>query len=254
MANAAIAYNNLFDDATLRASTQELFLPANNMQNQHVARKWRGTSSSSDYVAADLGASPGAVDTIGVFGITGDQIRVAASNTDPTGGTGEVFDTGLVSVDDTYASYINLIATASPKTARYWRFELAASGGFLEIGRVFLGTRTVFPYNFGRGWSRGWTDRSVRSKTRGGQTQVFRDVSYRSIDLSFDLLSQSDRDGFIEDIDRLNGMNTDVLFITNPASSNLPRDSIWGLMTQLTPVVQPYPNAYTKQYQLEERL
>jgi hypothetical protein len=252
MANAAIAYENFFDDAELISSTQELLLPALNTQNPHVARKWRGTSSTSDFIVADLGDTPPAIDTIGVFGISGDQIRVAVSNVDTTGDTGEIYDSGFVAVDDAYASHINL--RSSTVTGKYWRFELAASGGVLEIGRVFLGVRTVFPYNFGRGWSRTWVDRSIKAKTRGGQTQISNDVTYRTIDVSFDLLSQSDRDGFIEDIDRVNAQKTDVLFITNPGSTNLARDSIWGLMTQLTPVVQPYPNAFTKQYQIEERL
>ena len=252
MANAAIAYENLFDDATLIASSQELLLPASNIQNPHVARKWRATGTA-DFVVADMGAAV-AIDTIGVFGISGDEIRVAVSNTDSTGDTGEVYDSGFETVDTDYASYVNLRATASPATGRYFRFELAAAGGVLEIGRIFLGVRTHFPYNFARGWSRGWTDRSIRAKTRGGQTQVSNDVSYRSIDLTFGLISESERYGFVEDIDRVNGQKTDVLFITNPDSANLARDSIWGLMTQLTAVVQPFPNAFTKQYQIEERL
>lgn len=251
MANAAIAYENLFDDATLTASSQELLLPASNIQNPHVARKWRATGTA-DFVVADMGAAT-TIDTIGVFGISGDEIRVAISNTDATGDTGEIYDSGFVTVDSAYSSYVNL-RTLNSISGRYFRFELSAAGGVLEIGRIFLGLRTHFTYNFTRGWSRTWVDRSIRAKTRGGQTQVSSDVSYRSLDLTFNLISDTDRHGFIEDIDRINGQKTDVLFITNPDSANLARDSIWGLMTQLTPVVQPYPNASTKQYQIEERL
>lgn len=250
MANAAVAYENLFDGASLVASSQELLLPVANIQNPHVARKWRGTGTA-DFIVADLGAVT-AIDTIGVFGISGEQIRIAVSNSDSTGDTGEVYDSGFVSVDEAYSSYINLRPASI--SGRYFRIELSTTGGFIEIGRVFLGVRTQFPYNFSRGWSRQWVDRSIRAKTRGGQTQVSRDVSYRTIDLTFSLISDSDRYGFVEDIDRMNGQRTDILFITNPNSTNLARDSIWGLMTQLTPVVQPYANASTKQYQIEERL
>jgi hypothetical protein len=142
---------------------------------------------------------------------------------------------------------------SAPVSARYIRIDIVAAT-LAELGRVFVGARTRFQYNFVKGWARTWNDLSLRSKTRGGQTQIFPDSVYRTYDVSFDFLTQSDRDGFVEDIDRVNALKTDVLFITNPDSANLSRDSVWGLMTSLTPVVQPHIGTYTKQYTIEERL
>lgn len=250
--NAYIAYKNLADSAvTLTASSSLLLLPVSNLVVPHIARKWRGSGGVTDYFVANLGAAT-SIDTLAVFGITGTQIRFRISSVDTTGAAGDIYDSGTVSVDQTYLSSIKLIT--SPVSGRYVRVDITTTGSYVEAGRVFIGLRTQFAYNFGKGWQRTWNDRSVRTKTRGGQTQVFADNMFRSVDVKFDFINQTDRDGFVETIDIVNGMKTDVLFVANPASANLSRDSIWGLMTAITPVVQPSVGMFTKQYLIEERL
>lgn len=250
-ANAFIAYTNLADSAVQTASSAALLLPVSNIKVPHVARKWRGNDGATDTVFLDYGSAV-TIDTIAVVGITGTQIRVALSNADPTANMGEVYDSGTLAVDQRYLQ--SIFPLVSPVSARYMRIDLTATGSFVEIGRVFTGVRTVFAYNYVAGWQRTWVDPSTRTKTLSGQMQIFQRPSYRTYDVSFDFLKEADRDGFIEDIDSVNALKTDVLFVQNPASSNLARDSIWGLMTTLTPVVQPYTGIFTKEYQIEERL
>jgi hypothetical protein len=251
--NAYIAYTNLADSAILlTASASSLLLPVSNLLVPHIARKWRGIDTVTDYFVSDLGSLT-SIDTLAVFGITGSQIRFRISSVDATGAAGDLYDSGTLSVDQNYKSSINIIPNAV--SGRYVRVDLTtAAGTYVEAGRLFIGTRTQFSYNYVKGWHRLWTDRSTKTKTRGGQTQIFADVTYRSIDVTFDFLTQNDRDGFVETIDRVNATKTDVLFVTNPASANLSRDSIWGLITSMTPVVQPYVSTFSKQYMIEERL
>jgi len=251
MANAIITYTNVADTGTLLASTSALLLPVSNIQVPHIARKWRGNNGSSDFVILDLG-TPQNIDTVAVLGITGTQIRIRLSSVDATGAAGDLFDNGTVAVDQGYLSSILLLP--SPVSCRYLRFDVTTSGTFVEIGRLFAGLQTQFAYNYTAGWQRTWVDLSTRTKTLSGQSLIFQRPAYRTYDVSFDFLKENDRDGFVEDIDRINAMKTDVLFIQNPISSNLSRDSVWGLMTALTPVVQPYTGIFTKQYQIEERL
>jgi hypothetical protein len=253
MASAAIAYRNLADDALLTVSSQELSLPALNLQNAHVARRWR-TLFASGNVTFDLGALV-SLDTIGVFGMTmssAGTIRARVSSVDPTGAAGDLYDSGVVAVDSDYNVHLSLLTV--PVSGRYVRFDLADSGSYVEAGRVFVGLRTSFGINFDYGWQRAYVDRSIRTKTRGGQTLVWHDNNYRTLDLTFGFLSVAERNGLVETIDRVNGQNTDVLFITDPESSNLARDSIWGLISNLSPVVQPMFDRFSKQYQIEERL
>lgn len=254
MANACIAYTNLVDAAsTITATSANLLLPVSNVTNPHVARKWQGTTPTGlDAVIIDMGA-PVTFDTIAALGLVAQTIVFSASLVDPSGVAGEVYASSFT-VDQSYKSQVAVCG--SQLSARYFRFDVTAgtAGTFAAIGRLFIGVRTQFAYNIVKGWQRRWNDTSLRSKTRGGQTQIFPDVVYRSYDVSFDFITQSDRDGFVETIDRVNAMKTDVLFITDPASSNLSRDSVWGLMSALTPVVQPYIGQFTKQYQIDERL
>lgn len=251
MANACIAYTNRADvsGVLITATSANLLLPASNVVNPHIARKWRGTTTGSDSIIIDMGA-PITFDTMAVFGLVADQVIAKASLVDATGAAGEIYS-DTVAVDQAYLDTIHL---TTPRSARYFRFELTKSASFVEAGRVFIGSRTQFAYNFVKGWSRVWIDTSLRSRTRGGQTQVWPDNVYRSYDVSFDFLTKADRDGFVEDIDRVNAMKTDILFITDPASTNLARDSVWGLVTSISPVVQQFINSYTKQYQIDERL
>ena len=249
--NAYIAFTNLADTAPLlTASSSQLLLPVSNISTPHIARKWRGAAGSTDYFVYDLGSSV-SIDTLAVFGITGTQIRFRISSVDPSGAAGDIYDSGTLSVDQSYLSSINIIN--APVSGRYVRVDLTG-GAYVEAGRCFIGTRTQFSYNYVKGWSRLWNDRSVKTKTRGGQTQIWKDNNFRSIDVTFDFLKQADRDGFVETIDRVNGANTDVLFVLNPASANLSRDSIWGLISNVTAVVQPSVLTFTKQYLIEERL
>lgn len=251
MANACIAYTNLADAAALTSSSNVSLLPVSNIQNVHVARKWRATDGTTASFIADFGSLK-SFDTLAVMGITGTQIQFRISSTDPTGLTALVYDSGVLSVAQAYLSAIAIIS--SPVSGRYIRVDITTTGTYVEAGRFFAGVRSQFAYNFVRGWQRSYTDRSLKTKTRGGQTQIFQDVTYRSLDVTFDFLTQSDRNGFVEDIDRVNATKVDVLFITDPSSTNLARDSLWGLISNLTPVVQPYYSTFTKQYQIEERL
>lgn len=251
MGNACIAYTNLTDDAqVITATSSNLLLPVDNIINPHIARKWRGTTPGADSIMIDMG-EPVSFDTIGVFGLTGSTIVIKASLVDPTGVAGEIISNS----DTVNQDYKTKILLSGVSSARYFRIDMTdASGGLVEVGRVFIGLKTRFSYNFVKGWSRGWNDTSLRSKTRGGQTQIFPDSVFRTLDVSFDFITQDERDGFIEYVDRVNALKTDVLFITNPDSTNLSRDSVWGLMTTLTPVVQPSTLTFTKQYTIEERL
>lgn len=263
MANAAIAYNNLADNGAFTTiSSQATNMPVTFLQNVHVQKRWRSLTAA-DYFIIDLGL-PQSLDTIGVFGITvsaggspdaGGTIRVRASATDSTfSGSPDLtlYDSGVVTVNTTYNSHVSVIP--SPVTARYVRVDLTTTDTYLEAGRLFVGLRTAFTKNFAYGWQRGWVDRSIRSKTRGGQTQVFVDNHYRTLQMTFEFLSASEATGIVETIDAANGQNKDVLMILDTASTNLARDSIWGLMSELSTVSQPHFDLFSKTYNIEERL
>lgn len=253
--NTAIAFENLADLGIITASSQQLLMPTFNLQNGHVQRRWRSLNAPA-YCVLDAGALM-SIDTVALFGMTMSdngtaQIRI--STVDSSGSAGDAYDSGVVAVDAGYGSSISLLP--APVSGRYVRFDLADAGAdYVEAGRLFVGTRTQFRCNHIYGWQRAWVDRSVRAKTRGGQTQIWNDNHYRTMDLTFDFLSETEMNDVVDVIDRENGLHKDVLLIRNPQSDNLARDSVWGLMTELTPAGTPQIfDVFSKQFKVEERL
>jgi len=255
---AAFAYINYADAGVITASSSALLMQPAKLQHPIIARKWRGLLGGSEYLTIDLGASY-PVDTVALFGLNlslEGTTRVRASLTDATAQIGELYDSGnqVGKVDPYYTSLIHLLPSAV--TARYVRIDLADSHvGCIEAGRLFVGKRVQPEVNFSAGWSKGWTDRSRITEGFGGQEYVDKDVSYRSVEITFEFLSDAERYGFVEEMDLLNGQSTDVLFIEDTGSSNLGRDSIWGLMRDNQAVVQPYSvGLFRKSYRIRERL
>lgn len=261
MANAAILYDNLAKTAAIQPSSQEINMPAELLLDPHVQNRWRSLTGSASFVA-DLGSLV-SIDTAGVFGLTGGAstvVRIRLSATDDTGLTGDAGDTGgLVSgsayFDHRYGSLV------WPKTAaascRYVRVDITdPDAGYVEAGRIVAGVRTVFAHNFGWDWSLGRVDRSARQKSRGGQTHIWNDNAYRVLGLRFPWVTEAQRYGLVETIDLLNGQHDDVLFMTDPSSTNVARDSIWGLITESGPntLAPGLTDVFGKQYTIEERL
>jgi hypothetical protein len=257
MSNLAIAFPNLADSGTVTADTFVSLMPPSNLKDPHIARKWRGMGTGFNIIA-DLG-SVQSIDTVAMFGLnltTVGSARVRASASDPTALSSLLYDSSTLSspVDPNYKSLIVLLSSAV--SVRYVRVSLAdTSLTYAEAGRIFIGKRTQFTNNFEPGWQMGYIDRSRIVESRAGQQFIDRDLSYRFVDLSFPLITEAERIGIVETLDREAGQRSDVLLLTNPASSNLGRDSIWGLIKSPQPTIQPHPTSYfAKRYRVEERL
>lgn len=271
--NANILYVNIADDATITASSAIASAPADTVQDPHVLRRWRGRLGDTEYLLADLGSSQ-SFDTIALLGLayldadSVEQIfdssgttRIRVSSVDGTGDAGDVYDSGVLSgqVSSSYGQLIKLF-TASPISGRYVKIDLTrASATALMAGRLVIGMRESFLYNFSYGWTFGYSDLSRRRKSAGGQTFVERDDRYRVLTLNFDFVDQDDRYGFVHEIDRINGISRDVLFVLNPESSTLDRDSIWGLIQDMSPPSDRIATSvagidlFSKSYNIEER-
>lgn len=247
---AAVVFENLADAAEVRASSSILLAQPTLVQQVHVERRWRALNNVA-WLVLDLGAEI-PIDTVAAMGLTASAARVRVSADDPSGAAGELFDSGQLTVDQAYLAIVALCDM--PVAGRYVRIDLSGTASdYVEAGRVCIGLRSTFAYNFDYGWSYGYVDPSTRSKTRGGQTQVTPRRPYRTIDVSFARVTAADRYAFVERIDRENALQRDILFITDPESDNLARDTIWGLMSETTPIVQPFLDDFTKQYRIEER-
>lgn len=264
MGNAAICGINLADLGRIGASSQVLAMSSGLIQSPHVEQRWRAQTNAASFVVDLLSLQE--IDTIALRGLTmgsNGTVRLRASSADASGEAGDILDLAVAQgsqhLDTRYGALTYLFD--DPEEVRYIRFDLYDPDALMvECGRAFVGLRTAFTYNFAYGWQVQWVDRSTRQKSRGGQTLTWQDNKYRVLDLSFEHVTEDQRFGIVEEIDRDNGLTQDVFVITDTASANLARDSILGLVSDITPVIQPVGvwdangPLYAKQYKIEERL
>ena len=245
MANARIGYLNSADSAALSVSSQNLLAPIARLQDPHIGVRWQGTINAEWFVA-DLG-SVQAIDAIRLMGLIATTARIRYSTSDPA--AGDVFDTGPLSIDQAYCTLTDLRSV----DARFVRVDLAGDD-VCECGRLFIGKLHEFGVSFSWGWTRKWVDPSDRKKTEGGQTRINRRDKYRVFAVNFEFLGDAEANGFTDDLDRINGLTDDVLFVADPDSARIEQDSIWGLMTDLSPVSQQFLDCWTKSLSIEQRL
>lgn len=258
--NIAMAWDNLADAGTMTASDWITFAPPSRLQNKHVARRWRANATTA-YIVCDLGGSE-SIDTIALMGLSGTSsptLRFRVSTADSSGASGDAYDSGsLVGIWDT--NYLPVgKALASPVSGRYVRIDISDTGiDYIEAGRLFVGVREEFAINFQPGWERQWNDPSLRTVGRSGLS--FDDLRdpYRTLNLTMDFVADSDRWDLMEAIDIALGSHGDMLVMVDPDSATLGRDSIWGYMETMSPVIEPVivssGPVFRKQYQIRERL
>ncbi|MCK1402017.1 hypothetical protein IVB45_17560 [Bradyrhizobium sp. 4] len=266
MANAALLLDNVAETAAIAASSQVLTMPASNLRTPHPSQRWRSLSSA-DYFVADKGAGI-AADTVLICGLTcgaNAQLRLRLSSIDATGVAGDILDTGPIgsgtvpAFDVAYGALLWLLPTTA--TWRFTRLDISdLDAAFVEAGCLVEGVRESLAYNFASGDTIQHVDRSRVSPTSSGMTLTWDDNTFRRLGLSFNAVTTDQRFGLFERLDRVKGRKRNVLLITDPDSSNLTRDSIYGLVTDQTPIA--FNNAFAvdgkplfgKQLRIDERI
>lgn len=271
MSNIAILWVNLFDSATVTVAGAASDTPASFLQQEDVGRKCRVVGTTMSILASY--AAVQSADTFGVFGL-GDSVlaagaflatgtaRLRLSSADATGVAGDVWDTTVQAglVDPNYQALIHL-STSVKSGWKYALWTLVQSGAtYVQAGRGFIGTRTQVDYNSAWRPQRTMSDPSTKKKTDGGQTKIRVRPRFRVQDFDLEWVTDAQRWALVEAMDLANGAHADVLLIFDPASTNLGRDSIFGLVDVVEPVVtlgisDPAGGyIYGRQYRIEERL
>jgi hypothetical protein len=268
LGNAAIAFDNLVDllDTEIEANNWILQAPPTNLVNPHVGKKWRDNSTSTFVLASTSGLN--SIDTVMLAGVAGTvaagspTFRVRLSTVDPSGAAGNAHDSGSITgtpyFDADYGLFVYLLNT--PVSARYTRVDITLSlTDYIEAGRMFVGLRNSFGVNFQAPWTRSPVRSSVDVVGIGGQTFVDPRRGYWRVGARFDFLSVEEREGFIDEIaiQIVNNGHLDMLWIRDPSSNNLSRDSVWGyLESDLTATQNLYidPALFSAEFNIRQRL
>lgn len=257
---SALVIENLATDGSITASSQELTMPASQVLTAQPSERWRSLSNSA-YLILDKGALSSA-DTIMLGGLTCGEnatVRLRLSTVDSTGAAGDIYDSGTIADGDPtfdvdYRTFLTLLD--APASYRYVRFDIAdPDADYVEAGSILDGLSEMLNFNFVPGGTIQWNPRDRVEKTASGKTLIWPDNKFRSVALSFDFVEEAQRYGLFETLDRDKGVSTNILLMTDVDSTNLPRDSIFGLMTEVTPNgFTPIFGVFSKPLKIEERI
>lgn len=254
--------NYVFDAAAaLSASSEVTGLGAANLANPIVQVVHRAAATSF-YGRCDFGS----VRPVGVLALlfprtlpmlaATDTIRHLLSAVAPGGS--ELLDTGAVAsgVVDGYGYH--LYVPAAPISARYWQWTVSAPSlaarAAVDTGVAWAGALWQPARNFGYGWSRGWGDGSRIDETpKAGAEYVDAGPRRRAVDLNFGALSDDESDT-LEDMLRLAGLASPVLFLPDPTAAKLPRRALYGRLAALDGLSQPHFNLFAAPLRLRETL
>lgn len=262
------------DDATLHPSSETATLPAQNLLDMQPGKVWRPTSATAS-IEVDLGA-PRRIDHLALLAHTGGPGaggRVRLASTRPGLVAAPLYDSGPMPLrsdlhgitvvwtdpdDDPARTGLArnhfLHWTPEPVDARWVRFDLSDAAP-VDVGRLWVARAWRPSRNIDYGWSLGFTDPSPRQRSIGGQLYPVRRT--RSRVLTFRLPWLGEAEAFAEafDLDNREGASRPVLVVPRPAEASLlQRQTIYGLMTDISPVFHTAYPVFEKAYRVEELL
>jgi hypothetical protein len=196
MANIQFFYNNLFDSATLTASSEDSDFPASNLQHAFRTKVWRTAGATAG--TANLVIDHGSAKAVTAIILTNYNWASAPGTfdlefnaTDAWGAPSATVDlTSVFAVTpDTYGNRNVILSTFASKSYRYNRLNIVYSPGATptdwDLGRIFIGTYFEPTNDYRYQHSEKIIDPSYISQSVGGQDHVDEISKYRTKDVFF---------------------------------------------------------------------
>lgn len=248
MAKIVMVYRNLADAGTVSADDAVSTMPAANVQEARVSKKWRAAVDDTA-LQLDFGAATD-IDCVAILGLNltaAATARVKFSTINSTGDA-SVYDSGLLDpagVDSFYGSFFHLAAQSY--SARYVRVELTdAALDYIEAGRLVVGLAWRPEHNFEVGYARYSLDSSSVVEAESGEEWVNVKAARRAVRLQMAAVSQAEIDAHLDPMIAYAGRSRQVLVCLDPAASNLGRETFFGRM-QAAPSATSFTSALYKQ-------
>lgn len=249
-----IGYVNHADTSIVDA-TSVASLPASNLLDDDIQKLWRDVLTTGSEVRIDLAAQR----TIGVGAlintnlITDGTYRLRVSTSDPDGIADNVHDSGELSltVDPVFGKFAHFI---EPEViGRYLRITTTIDYGPMEAGRLVVGSLWAPSRNMTFGREKLWRDFSTRTQSLGGNEFV--DARPRQWGWRFTLfgLTEAEAQQQVDELNRLRGIGRDILVCLDKDSSNLGRDTVWGLLEQPATQRQDHHDFYVVEFEVYNR-
>lgn len=277
---------NRLDAATLSGGSWMSTLPLTNLQDRRLSRLARSNNllAASTTLTLDLGQAR----SVGVLALVAHNLSVTSTirvlGDDAADFVTPVYDSGNVAIwpagvvpqsllewaDDNFwlgtvsqeaiAGYNApfVLLPASAQTLRYWKISIIDSSnpsGYVQIGRIFIGTAWQPAVNASYGAGLGYEDPSQIETSLSGE-EVF-DVRRRRRTHRFELgfLSQSEAIDSVLSLQRQQGQTGEVLIVPDITdSTNLSKVSFFGRLRSLSPVQRTRPLIWSCSFEIQETL
>lgn len=284
--NLLIGTLNRLDSATLSGGSWQATLPLNNLKDRRLSKLARSTNDDAASTKFDLDF--GQTRAIGVLALIAHNMSASATiriyGDDAADFATPIYDSGVRDVwaagiiplelleweDDNFwlgtvsqeavagfkAPYVFVLP--SSQNLRYWRVEItdtANPSGYVQVGRVYIGSSWQPTIDRAYGASLGYEDTSAIEASLAGEE--FFDVRRRRRTHRFELsfMSQTEFLDRVLELQRLQGVTGEVLIVPDITdSANQAKVSFLGRLKTLNPVEQPFYNSWSCNVEIQEIL
>ena len=239
MSNIIFAYNNLYDSATITASSAASGYPVANLKNQIRSKVWKTAGATAG--TANLVINHGSAKAVTCLALAGydwssapGTLTFEANATDSWGAPS--FSQALTWAANTAnGNKATIFMTFASQSYQYNRLNVVYSPGATptdwSLGRIFVGTYFQPTVNYLAERRDTLVDPSLISQTVGGQKYVDEIEKYRTIDFDFLFNGQAQWESFMSMLNTV-GISRD-LFISFDYTNELNEMTIYGKFTNL---------------------
>ena len=199
MANLRILYDmDAWDASTVTHSSEaNTDLVAENVLHDHIAKLWRTSGKTSEWIRFDLGSAKQIkVFSMFSFNLTSSATVTLQANASDSWGSPS-FSQALTIPTDSDGNVLQRIVYFLDQTYRYWRVTLADSSNadsYLDVGRMAAGIYYEPTRNIGQNFSINMFDPSEGTRVTGRQTFFRNRNKYRRASVDFSLQDQTQTD------------------------------------------------------------
>lgn len=267
MANILIASPADSDLATVTAVSEAPTMPATNLFTRQPSDVWRATSLANAALTIDRTACADGVRLLWLGYHNGTsagtiRVRAAASPGDLLSAPDHDRTFNLWPASDLAGwerMHTAVWLSDTALTYDHWRLDIADGSNpesHFQAGRALLCDPYQPTTNIQPGWGIGVVDPSPRSRSYGGQAYPNRRGRWRELRVTLQALGDDAEDELFENIFLLNrtrGSADEVLVIRNIADADRLMDqTVYGVMTELAPIVNRDFRLYEQQVVVEE--
>ena len=282
MANTIISYQNRIDTATFGAyGSWSTTLPLENIKTRQLSKVARSINNANS--STRLRFSTDIARIVSTVGIISHNLTSSSkwrySVYSDSGYTTLVYDSGQVDVwpqspygtyewedvhfwdltptDEEINFYTKTLILSIPVVVseQFYQIEFFESvSTYVELGRIFIGTKYQPVLNMNLGASIGYESPTIIDTAMSGAEFFDRRESFRVAQFTLDHLTYAESI-LNNDIMKISGTDAEILYIWDDADAlNLQRRAFLGRLRTLSPIAQPYNTRYQTTYEIKELL